>query len=313
MSHRVPLIVLAGSDQLPGRVPEGSTVHPLGGAKALDIELGGRPLIDHVLERLRNTDAFDPVFIAGPRSRFGDSRDGAEVIDTNASIGGNIRTAVETVEARFPGSTIGISTCDILPVPSELEVAIADWRASGERPFWFPSILAPDEVRLGASAWKPRYRVAPRPGEAPRAVLPGHLLFAKPSALRRPLLYTCFEVAYRGRNRSVAYRLTVMVGRVLAGLVTQDLQRLVRFEPPDVTITCLANGIQLGRRLAARTASVPEVETWLTRIFIRRAYRKAHPGVTGRVALIEGLSLAKDIDTREEAEELRKKVAALRG
>lgn len=310
MRERVPLLVLAGSDRRYGTLPRGADVEPLVGAKALEITIAGRPLIDHAVERLRATGAFEPIFIAGPREKYGERRGDATVIDTDASVGENMRVAIDHVETRFPGSTVGIATCDILPTPADLAEAVEAWRAAGPRPFWFPAVLAPIEPEgLGASSWKPRYRVAPTPGAEPRALLPAHLLFVIPSALRTPLLYTCFQVAYRGRNRSVAYRLAVMVGRVVGGLLWQDLRRLARLQPPDVTVTCLANGIALGRRLAAGTASVPEVERWLSRIFVRRAWHLAHPGVYGKLTLMKGLSLAKDIDTREEAEEIRRQAA----
>lgn len=307
----VPLIVLAGSDARPAALPEGAGVVALAGAKSLDIVIAGRPLIDHVLERLRNTGAFDPIFVAGPRATFGDQRDGAIVIDTNGSLGENIRVALEHVQTSYPGQSLALATCDILPDPDELATALADWRGSGERPFWFCSILVPQGPRLGASSWKPRYRVAVDADSPQLPVLPGHLVFVRPAHLRLPLLYTCFEVAYAGRNRSVAYRLTVMVGRVLLGLFGQDLRRLLRLERPDVAVTCLFNGITLGRRLAAGTATVPEVERWLTRIYVRRAWRDAHPDRNGRLAILDALSLAKDIDTREEAEEIRRQAAEM--
>jgi hypothetical protein len=311
MAQPVPLLVLAGSDREPATLPEGAEVQPLVGTKSLDIVLQGRPLIDHVLERMTATGAFAPVYVAGPRAKFGDTRGDATVIDTDSTLASNIQTALEHVQAAHPGSTIAIATCDILPHPDELAEVIADWRAAGDRPFWFASIRVPPHGRLGASSWKPRYRCAETVGGEPIALLPSHVVFVRPHDLRLPLLYRCFHVAYRGRNRSVAYRLSVMVGYVVGGLLAQDLRRLLRFERPDVTVTCLANGITLGRRLAAGTATVPEVEGWLTAIYVRRAWRDAHPGMTGRLAILDGLSLAKDIDTREEAEEIRRQAASI--
>ena len=50
----IPLIVLGGSDRRPTTLPpQGSGFHPLSGCKGLDVRLGGRCLIEHLVDRLR--------------------------------------------------------------------------------------------------------------------------------------------------------------------------------------------------------------------------------------------------------------------
>ena len=49
-----PLIILAGSDPEPAALPEaGANLHPLKGAKGMDLRIGGRPIIDLLLDFFR--------------------------------------------------------------------------------------------------------------------------------------------------------------------------------------------------------------------------------------------------------------------
>ncbi|MGB5295223.1 MAG: hypothetical protein WBP34_09760, partial [Thermoanaerobaculia bacterium] len=58
----IPLIILAGSDPEPVALPEaGADLHPLKGAKGMDLRIGGRPIIDLLLERVKESGCFDPV------------------------------------------------------------------------------------------------------------------------------------------------------------------------------------------------------------------------------------------------------------
>jgi hypothetical protein len=308
MSHaKLPLIVLAGGDTDPTVLPEGAESRPLVGAKGMDLRLGGRPLIDLLLERVRDVDAFDPIVIAGPAEIYGRERGGVEVIDTDGSFGENIRTANRVLGERHPGRPLAYVTCDILPDVEDLRVLLADYHAHAPLDFWFPMIVAPERrEELGASAWKPQYRIVPRGGGEPRPVLPGHLLIADPEVSHQALTYACFEVAYRSRNRKIDYRLGLMIRHVLWLLVRQDLQNLVRLRPPLRTVTALSNGIALALRLRDGVIEQDELEERLGRIYIRRRHRRRHPERQGRFAMFETLSMAKDIDTREEAEEYQR-------
>lgn len=300
----IPLIVLAGGDPDPGTLPEGAENHPLAGGKGMDLRLGDRPLIDHLLERLRDCGGFDPIFIAGPRRVYGAQRQGAEVIDTDGTFAENIRMATRVVGDRAPGEPLAYITCDVLPEVEELRVLLDDYRAHAPLDFWFPVVVAPErKEELGASAWKPQYRIMPRDGGEPRRVLPGHLLIADPWVNYQDLTNACFELAYRSRNRKIVYRLGLMIRSVLFLLLRQDLQRLRRLRPPVRTVTALSNGIRLALRLRDGVIRQDELEERLSRIYIHRRHRRRHPDRQGRMALFETLSLAKDIDTREEAEE----------
>lgn len=307
---KLPLVVLAGGDPDPTVLPEGAANRPLVGAKGMDLRLGGRPLIDLLLERVREVDAFDPIFIAGPAGIYGRERAGAEVIDTDGSFGENIRVATRRLGETMTDVPVAYMTCDVLPEVADLRVLLADYHRHAPLDFWFPMIVAPERREdLGASAWKPQYRVVPRDGGEPRRVLPGHLLIADPWVNYQELTNACFEVAYRSRNRKIVYRLGLMIRHVLWLLIRQDLQRLLRLRPPVRTMTAIGNGIALALRLRDGVIEQGEVEERLSRIYVHRRHRRAHPERLGRMGMFETLSLAKDIDTREEAEEYQRSLS----
>ena len=87
------------------------------------------------------------------------------------------------------------------------KAVMADYSRQAPCDLWFPLIQAPeDQGELGASAWKPVYRLVPGPGRAPVRILPGHLAVIDPGALRLNFLYRLVQLGYRTRNRSIRYR-----------------------------------------------------------------------------------------------------------
>ncbi len=302
----IPLIVLAGSDPHPVILPEsGAGLHPLKGPKGIQLKIGGRPLIDLLIERLEVSGHFAPIFIAGPASVYGESRGRVTVIDTHGSFGRNVENAVEAVARVCPSRPVALTTCDILPEVEELHSLMEDYYQHAPLDFWFPAILAPErEQELGASAWKPRYRVAPAPGREPETLLPGHLLVADPACVRRSLIYRCFTLAYATRNRSILYRLGLLTSRLIPWLLWEDVKLLVRGRLPAVTVTVLLNGVLFAFHLRGGTVTPDEVAERLRRIFVSFRHRRRFPDRRGRIPLLHGLSLAKDLDTEEEVREI---------
>lgn len=308
----LPLIVLAGGDAKPSELPEaGAQLHPLRGPKGLALQVQGRPIIDVLLDRLMASGYFDPIFVAGPAGMYGPERSGCRVIDTDSTFGGNIQAAVDEVMDECPGRPIAVTTCDILPEEAELHRLMEDYYHHAPLDFWFPAILAPEEdEKLGASAWKPKYRIAPLPGERPRTLLPGHLIIVDPEAVRRPLVYRTFDLAYKSRNRPILDRLGLIVSHIFGGLVIQDLKLLFTFRLPTMTYTVISNGVRLALRLRQGVVTPEEMAVRLHRIFVRYQHRRQHPERLGRLPLKHGLSIAKDIDTVEEAEEIEQELEA---
>lgn len=306
--QRLPLIVLAGS----ARKWEAVTEHGdrLVGPKGVKIRVEGRPLIDVIVERFAAVGLFEPIFIAGPAKHYGEQRGVAEVIDTDTDFGGNIRNAVDTIVPRLAPEVIAFTTCDVIPDPAELEALAADYLEHAPVDFWFPLIKVPeDPTALGASAGKRRYRVRPDGQRKPVVILPGHLSFVRPAAMRQRLLYDCFELAYRSRTKPFLQRFFYIVRRVLWLLLREDARALVAGRPPFLTIEALYNATRLVYGVSGGVFSQRLVENRLRRIFTTRRYRRAHRDRRGRLPVIEGLSLAKDIDTRSEAEDQQVQVA----
>jgi len=305
-SSQLPLIILAGFDSRPAVLPaSGSDKHPLVGSKGIDIQIGDRPLIDLLIERLRACGAFDPIYIGGPREAYGEEREGAQVIDTQGSFGHNIAVTISEVSRRHPDSPIALTTCDILPEVEDLRIAMADYARRAPVDFWFPMIQAPTDPRdLGASAWKPQYHVVPSPGVDPVSVLPGHLIVVHPDACRIPLVLRAFDLAYRTRNRGVAHRLIVMAGGVVASLIRADMRNLFAGRAPTLTVSILWHSVALARRLRGSDATPDELAHHVWRIFVRRSHRRRYPDRRGAFVVLDTVSLAKDIDTEEEAAEV---------
>ena len=133
-------------------------------------------------------------------------------------------------------------------------------------------------------------------------MLPGHLVIADPWAFRLPLIYRSFQLAYETRNTPVMRRLWRILGGVLVGLVAADFRDLVRLRLPAKTATAVYHGIALAFELRgeARQASL---EKRLRGIFVRHRHRRKNRHLGARIPLMQALSLAKDIDTQEEADE----------
>lgn len=308
----IPLVVLAGSDPRPAALPEsGADLHPVSGPKGMALEIGGRPIIDLLLERLQASGYFEPIFIAGPARVYGPERGGCRVIDTDSTFGENIEHGVEVVMKQCPGMPVGVTTCDILPEDDELHRLMEDYYHHRPLDFWFPVILAPHKKKeLGASAWKPRYHIAPLPGQEPRTLLPGHLIVVDPYAVRLPLVYRTFDLAYRSRNQPILYRTGLIVSHIFFGLMVQDLKLLFTLRLPTLTVGVIFNGVMLALHLRKGVITPEELADRLRRIFVRFEHRRKHPERLGRLPLKHGLSLAKDIDTEEEAQEIAEELSS---
>ena len=300
--RQIPLVILGGADQRPARLPEGSEDrHPLSGCKGVDVRLGDQCLIEVVRDRLERSGVFDPIWIAGPEELYREAGVEGLMIDTNGSFGDNIRASIEAVIASGLESEMAMTTCDILPAPNELIDLMNEYRASPPSDLWFPIVRSAPRESLGASDWKPRYRVAPTLGEDPVSVLPGHLTIFDPSAMRLDLLYRLFSLAYSSRNRPIRYRRTFILRQLLGELLKQDFLHLLDFRLPTLTWDVAVDGVRAGNRLRLGTITVAHLETALRKIFVRRRHRKQHPDRRILLPLTDSMSLARDIDTVEEA------------
>ncbi len=301
----LPLVVLAGSDEEPAALPEGADKHAIHGKKGLEVQVEGRALIDHVLERMQASGHFGPTYVGGPRSVYGENRGSAEVIDTDRSLGENLQTVIEAMIERHPSQPVAFTTYDIIPDLDELDTLMEDYREHVPMDFWYPLVLAREED-LGESAWKPKYRLRPEVGEPARVVLPCHLIVMQPGVFRLGLVYKVLDLLYRSRNRPVLYRLAYGLSRMAGYFVSRDFRHLMALRPPVVTLPIMFQGTRLALRLRRGAMTTQELADRIRAILVRWRHRKDNPDRRGRIPLVDALSFAKDIDTFEEAEEQRK-------
>jgi hypothetical protein len=298
----IPVTILGGSDRKPGALPpSGEGLHSLATYKGVAIRVRGRPLIEILVERLTAAEGFGPVCIAGPARVYEPLGLDARILDTDGSVGVNLRLAIESGERSADGM-LGILACDVLPTVRELEMLRARFEDARPCALWCPFVpLSEDPERLGAFAWKPSYRIVPHGASEAVKILPGHLGIFDPGTLRLPLLYRLLDANYRARNRSVATRRATLLRAVFGSLVKRDLKLLLRLRAPLRTAIVVSCGLRLARLVRSGNLEQAELERLIGRVFLRSRV----PHERGmRFPILDVLSLAKDIDTEEEAADL---------
>jgi hypothetical protein len=297
----IPIIILGGSDGRPADLPGGASVTSLSGIKGADISIDGSPLVCNVEGRIRDSSSFGPIYLAGPARVYRSICPDLELIDTNADFGTNIDCALRTVQARHPGMPVAFITCDVLPDGATLDRMAENFRGAEPCDLWFAVVRIPeDRSRLGVSAWKPTYRLVPAKGQPADETLGGHLAIVRPDSLRLDFLRRLFRHTYATRNHSVAYRRAVVFQKILGSLLAEDLGRLIRLRIPGVTWSAVRAGAVAASKLKQGTITVAELERVLADLLIDADHRAKH-GRRVRVAVVDELSLALDIDTEEEA------------
>lgn len=300
----IPVTILAGSDLAPSTLPaSGAGLHPLAAYKGATIRVGGRALLELLAERLAAAGGFGPLSVAGPARVVEPLGLEARVIDTDGSVGANLRAAIEAHVAAG-GGPLAVIACDVLPSAGELAELRARYERDGARALWLPFVRVPeDPAELGAFAWKPVYRVVPSGAAEAVRILPGHLAVFDPAALRLPLLYRLFDASYRSRNRSVGVRRAALLRTVLLSLLAQDVRLLAALRLPSRTVTVVTSGLALARALRRGSIASVELERLVGRIFLRT--HAPHPVGIG-FPIVDQVSLAEDVDTEEEAGQLER-------
>lgn len=303
MSPTIPTVILGGSDGKPSHLPEaGKDHHPFVGYKGVDLRIGGRPIVAHIVERLLASGGFGPIAIAGPARLYREAAPDADILDVDGPVAFNLRAAVDDFLAKHSEGPVAIMACDVLPDPAELEQLLELYETERECDVWFPMVRVPDDPdNLRAFRWKPRYCIAPNEQSQPVPILPGHLIVADPRAMRLPLLYHLLDVAYRTRNCGVGKRKRSMVRAVLFELFYQDLRHVLGLRLPVITWTVLRSGLRIARRLRAGGISRGDLEREIGRVLLKTRHRAAHPERGARFPITDAISLAEDIDTHEEA------------
>jgi hypothetical protein len=303
---RLPMVILGGSDLEPADLPDNVRgKHPLSVYKGAHIRIEGKPLIHAIAERLKACGAFDPIYVAGPADVYRQIDAPTEIIDTDGTFGDNIRAGIEHLQSTHPGSAVAFVTCDILPDAEILRRLMAQCRQDAPFDVWFPMVRAPeDDSRLGASAWKPKYKFVPGEGQPAIPILPGHLAVGDLAALRLDFLYRLLTLGYSVRNRPLSYRSTVIVRDILGGLLYEDLRHALALRAPTMTATVIHAGLSSARRMHRGILSTERLEWAMRQIFVRRSHRLRFPERRFRMPIVDDLALALDIDTEEEARQV---------
>jgi len=302
----IPLVILAGRDRSSER-PDRAGYHDLGGFKAIETQIEGKPLIQVAVERFRATGLFDPIVIAGPAKIYEQLGLQERLIDTDKTFGANLGAAVETLITECAPPQIAITTSDIVPETEDLERVLGDYRAHLPLEWWMALHRVDDPDQLRSSAYKPRYRIVPHGEREPAAVLPGHLVIVNAMAARRRLIYKIFDLAYASRGKSVAYRRVYIVRRAIITLLGADLRRIFRGQTPVITASLLWHGFRLANALRRGDVEIGEMEDMARTMWATRQHRRRFPDLRGRFAVLPCRSLARDVDTEEEAMELTQK------
>ncbi len=300
----IPAIILAGSDRDPAALPEaGRGQTSLSGYKGLDLQLDGRPLVRCVVDRVTSSGSFDPVYVAGPARVFRTADTGANLVDCEGKLSENVRCALAAVCPRHPGAPLAFLTCDVLPTAADLETAVASYRREAPCAVFFPLVRVPqDPGSLGVSFWKPSYRIVARKGEPATGVLPGHLVVVEPDRLRVELVCRLLDLAYQTRNQSLRRRRPVMIRGVLRELMRRDVGLILHRRLPRFTWTVLRATLAAGRELERGSLTRAHLEATLSTLMVNEGHGDRYVGHAVRVPIIDGLSLALDIDTEEEAQ-----------
>ena len=317
--EKLPIVILGGSDRRPGAVPTGAdSYHFIAGYKGAELKVADGPLIGELLERIRASGAFDCIYVAGPRKVYRDLVD-CSIIDTDSNVGQNIRAAVKQVQ-KIHGRETGVAfiTYDVLPTAEEIAELTArltrgersDASAGEELPR-SPALalsLVTEKQDLGASVWKPKYRIRPEPGEDPIAFLPGHLAVAWPSKLRTGLFYRTLQLAYQERNKDYDHRRRTILLQLLRLLLWRDFLNLFRLYPPTLTYSVLRHGLRAFMRWRKGELDLRELRWAIGKVIVRRRHFRELELQAVRIAVTAHTSFAKDFDTEEEIEELRQKL-----
>ena len=216
-----------------------------------------------------------------------------------------LRRLTRTIKGRFKGSEpIAVTACDILPTAADFQELLEhDYAPHANAMFWWQMIEArPGE--MGASSWKPSYRLPLEAGHPTRTLYPGHIGIVRPHALRFQLINRLLELAYKYRNRALNKRHIGITLGAIAALIAQDLKNLLEFQLPVLTFVLPCIGLRDFFKYHRETATLRDHEYFLAKTFLHRRYHHAAHNRPVVISITSLQSFARDIDTKAELEEV---------
>lgn len=298
---KIPITILGGSDHRPGPLPEGEKhLHSIGTCKGVDVKIGSKSLVEHLVDSFNQSGKFGPISIAGPLQVYQPLQLDVTIVDTDGSVGENLEEAIKShTDTYGPSTPMAVATYDIVLQPSDLVYLGEKYALEGNTAFWMPLVSKPDDkTKLGAFEWKPTYQLKECNDSQPIDILPGHLAIFTPESIDWPLLFRLLNFAYESRNHNITERKRHLVKNVIRDLVKTDFRQIRSRRLPHYTFSILKNGLRLASKLRHRQIVLEELQSIIGAMFLRRDI--SNPG-TVRFPLVNILALAEDVDTEEEA------------
>jgi hypothetical protein len=305
MFERLPLIILAGSDEGRSAVPDQLQADDmLDGPKGDKVLRSGRCLVEELVHSVRESDCFSDIVIVGPKRRYG-GKVSCDVVDVEGNLVNTLQSVVDTVQARYDvQQPVALSSCDILPTAGDFRSLLNDsYAAHRESHFWWQMVEATAE-QMGASHWKPAYHFPEAPGEPQRRLYPGHLVVTRVASLRIHLGTRLLQLAYRYRNRMLRKRYLGITLRMLGTLISEDLRNLLAGKPPTLTFSVPYRGLSAYFKYQRRELTLRDYERAVASIMLHREFHRSSGGRPVVISISPIVSFAKDIDTVAELEEL---------
>lgn len=303
MVEKLPIFILAGSDQKGGPIPVNmSEEDMLRGYKGAILLPNGKALAQELIDRIRASSVFGDIYLVGP-ARIYRSLVDCKVIDVE----GKLPEVFETLRLAMyeecdSTSHIAICACDILPTSDEFQRLVkTSFAPHRSAKMWWQLIRA-DEKAMGASDWKQAYRLLPNSG-AQHCIpyYPGHLVILQPDAMRLRLTNQLLALSYKYRNRVIRRRFLPMAVEGGWELLKQDLIGLFSWKLPRLTWIVFSQCL-LGLRSYRRgRMSISEFESRLGKLFVHRQHHGVKPAVVSETSFV---SFAKDFDSHVELNEL---------
>lgn len=304
MEGRLPIIILGGSDSYRQTVPGGlRAADMLAGCKGAVRLPTGRCIAGELVARIRESGRFLEPVLVGPRDAYAGLLD-CEIVDVRGNLPVTIAAAETIAERRYGGSQpVAVSACDVLPTADEFRQLLNEaYDRNAACGLWW-QLVAAEPAELGASSWKPRYRIAPSRGASPLNLYPGHLLVVRPEALRLEAFNRFLTLAYRYRNRGLYERAIRMTCGAVATMVAEDLRTLASLHLSGRTFSVPYLVFRAIRKFRAGKLTIRQLETVASKIFMDPVFHRQVKKRSVVFSVTRIKSFAKDIDTRAELEE----------
>lgn len=310
--ERIPIIILGGSDSQPGPVPvDVEHSRMLRGYKGAVALPNGKCLAQELVDRIRGTDRFQDPVIVGPRRVYEELID-CRIVDVEGNLAKTLK-AVRTEVLALPdlSQPVAFIACDILPTTDDFRQLLDGSYAPNSQSSFWGQLVAVEPALMGASGWKPVYQFLPSTGQAPRTMYPGHLVIARPAAVRMRLMNHLLQLAYRHRNQRLLRRPLPMIFKGLGQLIKEDFRNLLRGQLPVLSVSIPWHCLSAFMQFQQRRLSVPEFSRRVMKVFLHRDFHRDQPP-TVVFSVTSLCAFAKDIDTTDELAEVSRTITPIK-